>query len=417
MGFNERVIEKFCPEEEDGEDSDDEEMGNQSAPPLTMGSVQPESKENRSETPSDVQLDSTDTNGKSKLPSGSGGTETELEASPAPGSDEAKKEHKKRRSLPSQHYLSYRDPIAELIAAGQLSELDTDEDSENEGEEEDTLDRIYNVLAWPWEMLFEYTMPDCHYHMELVENIEEKIADKYYALGGFMDEDYPEDAEPDDDDPNNPGLTYLEARTQRFKRMSSTDPVKVEMLEQQAKRKAQRVKQLSKLKKEKFEDLNCGQRWFWATFFLSLLHITWISYFMVEFMTKIGCLWHISDTVMGLTFLAMGTSIPDALGSLAVANKGEGDMAVSNAVGSNVFDICMGLGLPWFIKCAAGSGPVKIDDTDTIVPSILILVAIIVLLFTTFAVSKWQLINQVGYILLTAYGCFVIYSLVYEAVK
>ena len=56
--------------------------------------------------------------------------------------------------------------------------------------------------------------------------------------------------------------------------------------------------------------------------------------------------------VMGLTFLAMGTSIPDALGSIAVAKDGEGDMAVSNAVGSNVFDICLGLGLPWFIETA-----------------------------------------------------------------
>merc|ERR1719182_666194 len=148
--------------------------------------------------------------------------------------------------------------------------------------------------------------------------------------------------------------------------------------------------------------LTCGQRWFWATFFISLIHITWLSFFMVEFMLKIGCLWGIPDVVMGLTFLAMGTSIPDALGSLAVAEKGEGDMAVSNAVGSNVFDICIGLGLPWFIKCAAGSGPVPIADTDMVIPSVLILVGIIVLLFSTFAISGWRLINQVGYILLSA---------------
>ena len=70
-----------------------------------------------------------------------------------------------------------------------------------------------------------------------------------------------------------------------------------------------------------------------------------------------------------------------------------------------------------FIKCVAGSGPIPIADTDMVIPSILILVAIIVLLFTTFAISGWRLINQVGYILLTAYGLFVIYSLVYESVK
>merc|ERR1719355_331982 len=103
---------------------------------------------------------------------------------------------------------------------------------------------------------------------------------------------------------------------------------------------------------------------------------------MVEFMLKIGCLWGIPDVVMGLTFLAMGTSIPDALGSLAVAKNGEGDMAVSNAVGSNVFDICMGLGLPWLIATIAdGEGRVITASTESIVASTCILIAVVVVLF------------------------------------
>lgn len=60
----------------------------------------------------------------------------------------------------------------------------------------------------------------------------------------------------------------------------------------------------------------------------------------------------IPDTVMGLTFVAAGVSVPDALSSLAVVKEGYGDMAVSNAVGSNVFDILICLGLPWFIQTA-----------------------------------------------------------------
>ena len=46
---------------------------------------------------------------------------------------------------------------------------------------------------------------------------------------------------------------------------------------------------------------------------------------------------------MGLTFLAAGTSIPDLLTSVIVAKKGFGDMAVSSSVGSNLFDITVGL--------------------------------------------------------------------------
>ena len=47
---------------------------------------------------------------------------------------------------------------------------------------------------------------------------------------------------------------------------------------------------------------------------------------------------------------AAGTSAPDALVSFHVARNGLGDMAVSNALGSNIFDILLCLGLPWLIK-------------------------------------------------------------------
>ena len=46
--------------------------------------------------------------------------------------------------------------------------------------------------------------------------------------------------------------------------------------------------------------------------------------------------------IMGLTFLAAGTSIPDLITSVIVARKGFGDMAVSSSVGSNIFDVTAG---------------------------------------------------------------------------
>jgi Ca2+/Na+ antiporter len=50
--------------------------------------------------------------------------------------------------------------------------------------------------------------------------------------------------------------------------------------------------------------------------------------------------------LINFLFIA-GVSVPDALSSIAVIKEGYGDMAVSNAVGSNVFDILVCLGLPW----------------------------------------------------------------------
>ena len=55
---------------------------------------------------------------------------------------------------------------------------------------------------------------------------------------------------------------------------------------------------------------------------------------------------------MGLTLLAAGTSIPDLITSYLVASKGFGDMALSSSIGSNLFDICVGLPIPWMIFLA-----------------------------------------------------------------
>ena len=60
----------------------------------------------------------------------------------------------------------------------------------------------------------------------------------------------------------------------------------------------------------------------------------------------------IPDPVMGLTILAAGTSIPDLLSSAVVALRGFGDMAVSSSIGSNIFDILVGLPVPWFVYTA-----------------------------------------------------------------
>ena len=58
----------------------------------------------------------------------------------------------------------------------------------------------------------------------------------------------------------------------------------------------------------------------------------------------------------------------DALSSVLVARDGYGDMAVSNAIGSNVFDINLGLGLPFLIRIAIDAGkPISLlDDQEAV---------------------------------------------------
>lgn len=52
---------------------------------------------------------------------------------------------------------------------------------------------------------------------------------------------------------------------------------------------------------------------------------------------------------MGLTLTAAGTSLPNLFSSLIVARQGLGNMSVSNAFGSNTFNIFVALALPWFV--------------------------------------------------------------------
>lgn len=71
---------------------------------------------------------------------------------------------------------------------------------------------------------------------------------------------------------------------------------------------------------------------------------------MFLFFLKIGDTANVPDSVMGLTFLAAGTSLPEAVSSVIVTNQGHGAMGISSSISSNTFDILLCLGIPWFLK-------------------------------------------------------------------
>jgi len=152
-----------------------------------------------------------------------------------------------------------------------------------------------------------------------------------------------------------------------------------------------------------------------VTFFTSIVWIGVLSYFMVTWASKLGCIWNIHPAIMGVTVLAAGTSVPDAIGSLLVARDGQGDMAVSNAIGSNVFDILLGLGLPWtlsgLIWPEAAGVPV---DAEALVPLSIILVSTLAAVYVVTLVSGFRLTKCVGMIFFSFYFIFVAYDLLHE---
>ncbi|KAI4472490.1 hypothetical protein M0802_016773 [Mischocyttarus mexicanus] len=105
-----------------------------------------------------------------------------------------------------------------------------------------------------------------------------------------------------------------------------------------------------------------GKKFFAVTFIGSIVWIAGYSYLMVWWANVAGDTVGIPPEVMGLTFLAAGTSIPDLITSVIVARKGFGDMAVSSSVGSNIFDVTVGLPVPWLLYGLIYGKPVEVNS-------------------------------------------------------
>jgi Ca2+/Na+ antiporter len=155
------------------------------------------------------------------------------------------------------------------------------------------------------------------------------------------------------------------------------------------------------------------KRWFVVTFINSIAWIGIICYGMVHFASLAGCIIGIDPPVMGITLLAIGTSVPDALGSIIVAKAGEADMAIANAVGSNVFDILLGLGLPWMLASWTYGKPARVDKNGIEV-AVGILLGTVFLFFGTLVWAKWRMRSSVGFFYIALYLLYVLWTLLIE---
>ncbi|KAL2082641.1 hypothetical protein ACEWY4_022459 [Coilia grayii] len=164
---------------------------------------------------------------------------------------------------------------------------------------------------------------------------------------------------------------------------------------------------------------NCAKpRWekyFMLSFILSTVWIAVFSYFMVWMVTIIGYTLGIPDVIMGITFLAAGTSVPDCIASLIVARQGLGDMAVSNTIGSNVFDILVGLGVPWALQTmAVDYGSVVQINSRGLIFSVVLLLGSVALTILGIHVNNWKLDLKLGIYVLVLYAVFLCFSIMIE---
>ncbi|HIF9313844.1 TPA: calcium/sodium antiporter [Photobacterium damselae] len=136
----------------------------------------------------------------------------------------------------------------------------------------------------------------------------------------------------------------------------------------------------------------------WIIVGLALL--LYSSDMVVESAVTIAKYYGMSDLVIGLTIIAVGTSLPELAASVASVLKGEDDMAVGNIIGSNVFNILAVMGIPGILNPSAIS-PLAMGRDFYVMLGVSVLLLIM-------ALGKNRRINRIeGGILLI---CFIAYQ-------
>ena len=86
----------------------------------------------------------------------------------------------------------------------------------------------------------------------------------------------------------------------------------------------------------------------WGCFVMSLIFIGIITAVVAEAATVFGCVINLKPAVTAISFVALGTSLPDTFASRQAALESKtADAAIGNVTGSNSVNVFLGLGLPW----------------------------------------------------------------------
>lgn len=122
---------------------------------------------------------------------------------------------------------------------------------------------------------------------------------------------------------------------------------------------------------------------------------------VVKSASNIAVTFGMSQTLVGLTIVSVGTSLPELVTSVVAARKNEIDMALGNAIGSNVFNILMVLGI------ASAISPIAFLTENIIDIGVLLGFSLLVWLF---AATKKRIDKLEGLIMATLYVAYVVYA-------
>ncbi|MFW5702739.1 MAG: calcium/sodium antiporter [Candidatus Dojkabacteria bacterium] len=149
------------------------------------------------------------------------------------------------------------------------------------------------------------------------------------------------------------------------------------------------------------------KQWTVPVFLFSLAIIAALSYVLVASAEALALELGIPAAIIALTILAGGTSIPELISSAVVARQGRGAMAISNALGSNVFDILMSLGLPLLLFTGLNGDLTDVGAND-LRGSLWLLLGTMFFVIGYLYLNKFRLDKRFGVTLLVVYILYVV---------
>lgn len=136
---------------------------------------------------------------------------------------------------------------------------------------------------------------------------------------------------------------------------------------------------------------------------LGLVGIVFGGDMVVKSATDIALHVGMSETLVGLTIVAVGTSLPELVTSVTAARKGESDIAIGNIIGSGLFNIFFVLGVSATIHPIAVSSKLIFD---------FIILAIVTVISHVFAYSKKEVDKKEGFALTAMYIAYMVYIII-----
>ena len=158
------------------------------------------------------------------------------------------------------------------------------------------------------------------------------------------------------------------------------------------------------------------ENWYLITFLTAFLWITLFSFVITVVVERWVALLNVPGTsaLLGLVLVAAGAEIPDSVNAVTIAKRGFGGMAIGACLGSQVVNICLGLGMPWLIASLMGKA-VPLSSTNWFIheASVLLLLAVVVVVFVVavlgpaHALGRAEITRPKAWSLMAGYMCVI----------